>query len=161
MLVWYAAWWTVESLSVWCHVLWVVLRKCQYDVMSCGLCWKNVSMMSCLVDCWVTVSMMSCLVGCVEPMKNYWFCFLARKRGKCQVIADVNSRDPAARLFVHTEVEKKNWTRRGCVWCMGTSSEQVASFAWRVGHTRVIIWRFWPLFSLILQTGLAQSCWHF
>ena len=39
--------------------------------------------------------------------KNHWFCFLARQRGKCQVIADVDSCDLEARPFNYTEVEKK------------------------------------------------------
>ena len=91
--------------------------------------------------------------------KKYWLCFLARHRGKCQMIAVVYSHNLAALLISHElKSKKRNWTCYGRVWWRGTSSEEEASLAWRASHTMVVIWRFWSFFLQlqILQTGLAE-----
>ena len=81
--------------------------------------------------------------------------FGAQELGKCQVIADVDSHDLAARSFVHTEVEKKSKLVAGAFG----EGDQAASKkpALREGLLAQG-WSFgvlWSLFSLILQTGLA------
>ena len=76
------------------------------------------------------------------------------------MIADVDGRDPDARSFVYSEVEKKKTELVTGVFGgrERTASKKPALRELRVCRSRMVIWRFWSLFWLILQTGLAESC---
>ena len=74
------------------------------------------------------------------------------------MIADADSRNPEAQSFVYTEVEKETELVTGVFGEGERAASKKPALREGFAASRVVIWRFWSLFGLILQTGLAESC---